>query len=145
EDRRTGAQVVEVRGHDVEVVALGIQRRDRALRPLLAVVLVVVVGADVRYDVLAEQAHEALAQRRLAGRRVTDDAQDDWPRHIRAHGATRRKSNAIRPGDPGVNAASRAPGSACSRRRTVSSAARSARDAASTTPAGAGAAPCSRA
>ena len=76
EDRLARAQVLEVLGHDVHVVAVGVQRRDVPLGALLAVVAVVVVGADVRDVVLAEHAHEAAREGRLAGRRVADDAED---------------------------------------------------------------------
>ena len=81
EDRLAHAQALQVLGHDVEVVALRVQRRDAALGALAAVVLVVVVGADVRDGVLAEQAHEPLAQRRLARRRVTHDSKHDRSCH----------------------------------------------------------------
>ena len=71
----------EVLGHDVHVVALRVQRRDVPLGALPAVVAVVVVGADVRDVLLAEHAHEAAGEGRLARRRVADDAEDDRPCH----------------------------------------------------------------
>ena len=61
EDRLAAAQVHEVLGDDVEVVAVGVQRRDPELGALLAVVAVVVVGADVRDVLLAEHADEPAA------------------------------------------------------------------------------------
>ena len=57
-DRLVCPQVLEVLREDVEVVAVGVERRDVALGPLLAVVAVVVVGAEVRDLVLAEDAHD---------------------------------------------------------------------------------------
>ena len=47
EDRLAPAQVRQVLGDDVDVVAVGVKRRDAQLGPLPAVVAVVVVGADV--------------------------------------------------------------------------------------------------
>ena len=81
QERLARAHVREVLGHDVHVVALGMQRRDVALRALPAVVAVVVVDADVRDVLLAEHAHEAAREGRLARRRVADDAEDDRPCH----------------------------------------------------------------
>ena len=81
EDRAAGAHVREVLLHDVEVVALGVQRRDAALGALAAVVAVVVVGGDVRDVLVAEQPHEPARDRRLAGGRVADDAEDDGTGH----------------------------------------------------------------
>ena len=79
EERLARAHVAEVLGHDVHVVAVGVQRRDVPLRALLAVVAVVVVDADVRDVVLAEHAHEPAREGGLARRRVADDAEDDRP------------------------------------------------------------------
>jgi hypothetical protein len=73
--------MAQVLRHDVEVVAVGMQRGDPQLGSLLAVVAVVVVGAGVGHRVLAQEAHEAPGHRGLAGRRVADDAEDDRPRH----------------------------------------------------------------
>jgi hypothetical protein len=56
------------------VVAVGVQRGDRALGALAAVVAVVVVGGDVRDVLVAQQPHEPARDRRLAGGRVADDA-----------------------------------------------------------------------
>jgi hypothetical protein len=67
--------------HDVEVVAVRVQRRHAQLGALLAVVAVIVVGAGMGDRVLAKGAHQAPGDRGLAGRRVTDDAEDDRPRH----------------------------------------------------------------
>jgi hypothetical protein len=66
EDPLAPAQALQVLGHDVEVVAVRVQRRDRALGPLAAVELVVVVGADVGDGVLADDPHEPARDRRLA-------------------------------------------------------------------------------
>ncbi len=54
-------------GEDVEVVALGVERRDVALGALTSVVAVVVVGAEVRDLILAEDANETPGDRRLPG------------------------------------------------------------------------------
>ena len=75
------AQMAQVLRHDVEVVGVGVQRRDAELGSLPAVVAVVVVGAGVGHGVLAQHAHEAPGHRGLAGRRVADDAEDDRTRH----------------------------------------------------------------
>src|ERR1700739_4617507 len=81
QDRVAGADVPGVLGDDVEVVAVGMQWRDAELGPLLAVVAVVVVGADVRDLLLAERPHQTTRDCGLARRRVADDAEDDWARH----------------------------------------------------------------
>ena len=81
QDRLAVAQMAQVLRHDVEVVAVGMQRRDAELGSLPAVVAVVVVGAGVGDRVLAQDAHEAPGHRGLARRRVADDAEDDRPRH----------------------------------------------------------------
>ena len=70
-------------GEDVEVVAVGVERRDVPLGPLLAVVAVVVVGAEVRDLVVAEHADEAARDRGLPGPGVADDAEHDGTRHQR--------------------------------------------------------------
>ena len=80
-DRLVRPQVAEVLAEDVEVVAVGMERRDVALGPLLAVVAVVVVGAEVGDLVVAEHAREPTPDRGLAGARVSDDAEHDWPGH----------------------------------------------------------------
>ena len=81
EDRLAVAQVAQVLRQDVEVVAVGMQRRDAELGALLAVVAVVVVDAGVGHRVFAEGAHETSGHRGLAGRRVADDAENDRSRH----------------------------------------------------------------
>src|SRR5918996_5797256 len=73
--------MAEVLAHDVDVVALGIERCDVSLGALLSVVPVVVVGADVGDLVLAEDADEAAGEGRLARRRVADDAEYGGPGH----------------------------------------------------------------
>ncbi|MEJ7718371.1 MAG: hypothetical protein WKF31_10560 [Thermoleophilaceae bacterium] len=74
--------MVKILGHDVDVVALGVERRDAALRPLLAVVLVVVVGPDVGDVLLAEESHQAARDGGLSARRVADDAEDHRARSL---------------------------------------------------------------
>ena len=81
-DRFLAAQVPEVLAEDVEVVALGVERRDVPLGPLPPVVAVVVVGAEVRDLVLAEHADEPTRDRRLPGPGVADDAEHDGTRHL---------------------------------------------------------------
>ena len=80
-DRLLAAQVHEVLAEDVEVVALGVERRDVPLGPLPPVVAVVVVGAEVRHLVLAEHAHEPARDRGLPRPGVADDAEHDGTRH----------------------------------------------------------------
>ena len=81
-DRLLAAQMHEVLAEDVEVVAVGVERRDVALGPLPPVVPVVVVGAEVGDLVLAEDADEATSDRRLTGTGVADDAEHDGTRHL---------------------------------------------------------------
>src|ERR671911_2730514 len=81
QDRLAGPQVAQMLSHYVHVVALGIERGDVPLRAQLAVVAVVVVRADVRDLVLAENADEAPGEGRLARRRVADDAEYGGPGH----------------------------------------------------------------
>ena len=81
QDRLAVAQMAQVLRHDVEVVAVRVQRRDAELGSLLAVVAVVVVGAGVGHRMLAERAHETPGHRGLPRRRVADDAENDRSRH----------------------------------------------------------------
>jgi len=78
EDRLAAAQVRKVLSDDVHVVAVRVKRRDTELRSLLAVVAVVVIGANVSDVFLAEYAQQPAGNRGLAGRRVADDAEDHW-------------------------------------------------------------------
>lgn len=57
------------------------QGRDHHVGALLAVVPVVVVGADVGDVLLPEHADEPAGQGRLSGRGVADDAEDHWSWH----------------------------------------------------------------
>ena len=86
EDRLARPQVAQVLRHDVHVVGVRMQWRDRALGPLPAVVAVVVVEGDVGDLVLAQDAHEAARDGGLAGGGVSDDAEDDrtWHRALLA-------------------------------------------------------------
>ena len=79
-------------------LASGMQRRDRALGALPAVVAVVVVEADVRHLVLAEDAHEPARDRGLAGGGVADDAEDDraGPLTFRARARSSSKTELAR-------------------------------------------------
>jgi hypothetical protein len=81
EDRLPGPQMAEIVAHDVHVVALRSERSDVSLGPLLAVVPVVVVRADVGDLVFAENADEAAGEGRLPRRRVADDAEYGGPGH----------------------------------------------------------------
>jgi hypothetical protein len=84
EDRLVTAQVAQVLTDDVHEVAVGIQRRDPELRPLLAVVAVVVVHPDVGDVLPAEDLDEPLRDRRLPGRGVADDTEDDRACHVQS-------------------------------------------------------------
>ena len=79
---RPRAHVREVLLHDVEVVAVGVQGRDRALGALAAIEAVVVVGGDVGDVLVAQQPHQPAGDRRLAGGGVPDDPEDDRARHL---------------------------------------------------------------
>jgi hypothetical protein len=81
EDRVAAAQVHEMLTDDVHVVAVRVQGGDAELGALCPVIAVVVIGADVGDVVLAQDADEAAADRRLAAGRVADDAEDHRPRH----------------------------------------------------------------
>ena len=102
EDRLAPAQVREMLGDDVEVVAVGVQRGDLELGPLRAVVAVVVIGADVGDVLLAQHPHQAAADRGLAAGRVADDAEDDRPRHHAMSCASIRMSSTRGGRDPGA-------------------------------------------
>ena len=67
-NRLAAAEVREVLGDDVEVVAVGMERREPDLGPLLAVVADVVIAGDVRHALLTEDPDEPARQGRLAGR-----------------------------------------------------------------------------
>ena len=81
EHRLVRAQVADVLRQDVEVVAFRIQRRHVPLRALAPVEAVVVVRAEVRDHVGAEDAHQAARDRGLPRAGVADDAEHDRPRH----------------------------------------------------------------
>ncbi len=81
DDWLSRSQVREVLLEDVQVVALGVQRREPALGTLPAVVAVVVVGRRVRDLLLAEDSYEAARERGLAGGRVADDPEQNWAGH----------------------------------------------------------------
>ena len=89
-------------GEDVEVVAIRVERRDVALRALLAVVAVVVVGAEVRDLVLTEDTLKAPCDRRPCGARVSDDAEHDRARHQR-HNLRTTSDNRSKRSSPGGN------------------------------------------
>ena len=76
EDRLAVAQVRQVLGDDVEVIAVRMQRRDPVFGSLAAVIAVVIVGADVGDVVLAQDPHQTARDRGLAGGGVADDAED---------------------------------------------------------------------
>ena len=61
----------------VEVVAVGVQRGNIQLGALPAVILMVVVGADVGDTLGAQQLDQAAGDRRFAGGAVADNPQDD--------------------------------------------------------------------
>ena len=77
QDRLPHRHECEVLLHDVHVVALGVERRELDVLASLAVVAVVVVGADGVHPVLAEDVLDAPRERGLAGGRVPHHAEDD--------------------------------------------------------------------
>jgi hypothetical protein len=77
DDRLAAAQMDEMLLQDVEVVAVGVKRREPALAALLAVKAVVVIGRDVGDLLLAEDPDQPARQRCLAGGGVTHDAEED--------------------------------------------------------------------
>jgi len=62
---------------EIEVVAVGMERRDFVLRPADPVERVVVVETDVGYPLGAQQLDAAVGERRFAGARVAHEAQHD--------------------------------------------------------------------
>ena len=78
EDRLLAPEVAKVLGEDVEVVAVGVQRSDPALSTLLAVVAVVVVGAETGHPFVTKDANETARDCGLAAAGVADD--DDRPK-----------------------------------------------------------------
>ncbi len=82
QDAPAGADGREVLLHDVHVVAVGVQRRDLPLGPLLTVVAVIVVGGDMGYALLAEQPYEPAGDGRLAGRRIADYSEENGTGHL---------------------------------------------------------------
>ena len=71
------AQVAQVLLHDVYVVAVGVQGRNAQLLALLAVVFVVVVSADGRDIVRAQQVDDAPGECGLARGAVADDTEQN--------------------------------------------------------------------
>src|SRR5208282_3762471 len=86
EDRLTVMQTLQVQLDHVHVIALGVQRRDAALRAFLPVVFVIVVGANVRDAVDAEDVHEPLRDRRFTGCTVAYNTENN--RTLSGHGNT---------------------------------------------------------
>ena len=79
EDGVAEGEQLEVLLHDVDVVAVGVERRERLGLALDPVVLVVVVDADRRDPVGAEGVDQALGDGGLAGRAVAGDGEHDGP------------------------------------------------------------------
>jgi hypothetical protein len=77
ENRIAVHEVVEVLLHDVDVVAIWMQRGDVALLALFAVVTMVVVGAQGRHTIGTEDFHDAVRQRCFSRGRITNDAEQD--------------------------------------------------------------------
>ena len=93
EDRIAEPQVLQVGLEDVKVIAVGMERAQPQLGTLPAIKAVIVIGGHVRRLCLAEDAHQPAGERRLAGRRVTDDAEEDRSGHcLRVSQPDRRAS-----------------------------------------------------
>jgi hypothetical protein len=72
-------QQLQVLLHDLDVVAVGVQRGERQPVTLFPVVAVIVVDADRRHPVDPERLDDPAGERRLAGRAVAGDGQHDRP------------------------------------------------------------------
>src|SRR6516165_6054627 len=79
EDRVPGGEQLQLLLHDVDVIAVGVQRREPEVLALLTVITVVVIHANGRALLLTEGADQAGRNGRLAGRTVADDGEHDRP------------------------------------------------------------------
>ena len=77
QDGLAHAQQLQVLLHDLDVVAVGVQRGERQRLALDAVIAVVVVHADRRDPLRPERRHQTLGDRGLAGGAVARDRQHD--------------------------------------------------------------------
>ena len=85
QDRPLHREGFEILRHDVEIVGVGIERRDAHHLALRAVVAVVVVGRHVRDLLLAQYPGKAARQRRLTTGRIADDGEHRRLSHPCAH------------------------------------------------------------
>ncbi len=95
EDGLAAGQEPEVLFHDLDVVAVGMQGRERFVGPLGAVVAVVVVDAQRHDPVLAQRLDQPPGQGRLPGCAVAGDGQHDRSGVLLASGHPRPWSQAI--------------------------------------------------
>src|SRR5215472_1299298 len=79
EDRVPGGEQLQLLLHDVDVIAVGVQRREPEVLALLAVVTVIVIHAYGRALLLAKGADQTGGDRRLSGRAVAGDGEHDRP------------------------------------------------------------------
>src|ERR1700682_819920 len=68
-------------GHDIEIVAVRVQRRNAQLLALLPIIAMIVVCTEHRHMLSVENLGDASTQCRLASSTVTHDAHDDRTRH----------------------------------------------------------------
>ena len=77
EDRLAVVHALQMQFQNIDVVAVGVQRRNAKLLAFDAVVFVIVIGADLRHAFGAEQFCQPASERTFARRAVADDTKDD--------------------------------------------------------------------
>jgi hypothetical protein len=77
QDRLTVMQPLQLQLHDVDVVAVRMQRCKRQLGALRAIKTVIIVRTDMRDAVCAKNLHQTLRHGGFASCAVADDADDD--------------------------------------------------------------------
>src|SRR6266571_2948008 len=87
QDGFSGTQQLQMLCHHIEIVACRVQGRDAQLLALLSVIAMVIVRAEHRDTLRAQNLSDASTQRRLASGTVSHDPQDDrtrakWYSHI---------------------------------------------------------------
>src|SRR3972149_11753175 len=77
EKRLSVVQPFEVQFKHVKIVAIGMQRRDAQLRALLAIIFVIIVGADGGDAIRAEDVDQPAGECAFPGGAISYDGKDD--------------------------------------------------------------------